>query len=197
MFPEREKMSAGSPRLFTVDEYQWMGRVGILIPAERVELIAGQILKAAPIRSLDASCVKRTAHLFGMCFYRGERQGRAIVSVRNPVDLDRFSEPEPDLGLLRHREDFYSEAHPRPEDVLLLVEAVTEENAALRRLKIPLYAQRGIQETWVADLDRTRVEVHRDPGPDGYRQLSFVGREEGLSPLAFPDLCLTGAEILG
>ena len=136
-------------------------------------------------------------HLFGMYFYRGESRGKAIVSVRTPVDLDRFSEPEPDFGLLRHREDFYSEAHPRPEDVLLLVEAVTEENAVLRRLKVPLYAEHGIQEAWVADIDRALVEVHRDPGPGGYGRVIRVGREESLAPLAFPDLCLTGAEILG
>ena len=40
--------------------------------------------------------------------------GQAIVSPQNPVRLDFFSEPQPDLVILRPRADFYRTAHPQP-----------------------------------------------------------------------------------
>ena len=47
---------------------------------------------------------------------------RASVLAQNPVRLNEYSEPQPDLALLLRRDDFYRERHPRAEDVLLIIE---------------------------------------------------------------------------
>ena len=49
---------------------------------------------------------------------------RAVVAVQNPVRLSDISEPQPDLAVLRPRTDRYSESHPGPGDVLLIIEVV-------------------------------------------------------------------------
>lgn len=94
-----------------------MAQAGILSEDNRVELLEGEIVEMAPIGSRHAACVNRLNRLFS------ERVGgRAIVSVQNPIRLGERSEPQPDVALLRPRPDFYAQAHPGPEDVLLAVE---------------------------------------------------------------------------
>jgi Uma2 family endonuclease len=96
-------------RLFTVDEYHRMTEAGILAEDDRVELIGGKIVRMCPIRSRHAACVKQLNAAFS------QQVGRvAIVSVQDPIQLDDYSEPEPDVALLRPRADFYRHAHPTP-----------------------------------------------------------------------------------
>jgi hypothetical protein len=66
--------------------------------------------------------------------------GRFIVSVQNPVRLSHHSEPQPDILLLRHRDDEYESAHPGPGDVLLLAEVADTTVTSDRRTKLPMYA---------------------------------------------------------
>ncbi len=42
--------------------------------------------------------------------------------MQDPIHIDNHNEPEPDIALLKPREDFYAENHPPPEDILLLIE---------------------------------------------------------------------------
>lgn len=179
-------------RLFTVDEYQVMLRSGILTEDDRVELIAGEILKMAPIGSRHTSCVKRLNELLV-----SRLLGRVTVGVQDPIDLGDYSEPQPDISVLRRREDFYTEAHARPEDVLLLIEVADSSLAYDRNLKLPLYAEYGIPEVWLVDLDRSLIEVHRTPDSNGYQAVRTVHRGERIFSAAFPDLSLAAEEILG
>jgi Uma2 family endonuclease len=64
-------------------------------------------------------------------------------------------------------------------------------------LKLPLYARAGIAEVWLVDIPAGRVEVYRDPSPTGYGSSFSAGRDESLSPLAFPELSLAVAGLLG
>lgn len=102
---------------FTVDEYYRMAEVGILDPDDRVELIEGEIIQMSPIGDRHAGCVNRANDLFTNLI-----RGRAVVTVQNPVRLNKFNEPQPDLTLCKWREDFYSSHHPRPDEILLAVE---------------------------------------------------------------------------
>jgi Uma2 family endonuclease len=127
----------------------------------------------------------------------GKLTGRATVSVQAPVRLSEISEPQPDLLLLRFREDFYASRHPRPEDVLLLVEVADSSLGYDQGTKAPLYARHGIPEVWIEALGRTTLEVCRDPSPQGYRDVRTLRRGDRISPLAFPDLVLEVSAILG
>lgn len=84
-----------------------------------------------------------------------------------------------------------------PEDVALLIEVADSSLRYDRRLKASLYAEAGVQEYWIVDLEGGAVEVHRNPSGGGFRSVERVGPAATLSPLAFPDVQLAAASILG
>jgi Uma2 family endonuclease len=180
-----------SHRRFTVDDYHRMAHAGILGPDERVELLDGEIVEMSPIGSRHAGTVARVHWLFHRL-----AADRALVWVRNPIRLDRHSEPQPDVTLLRPRGDFYTGAHPGPGDVLLLVEVADVSLRHDRTRKIPAYAGAGIPEVWLVDLTTERIEVYRDPAA-GYATRRTVERGASLSPLGLPGVVLATDEILG
>lgn len=187
-------MPAALPQrlLFTVGDYYRMADVGILAEDDAVELIEGEIIRMSPTGSRHASRVKKLNRLLTMNL--GEA---AIVAVQDPVHLGDLSEPEPDLSVLRPRDDFYENRHPTPDDVLLLIEVSDSSLDFDHQVKLPLYARYDIQEVWVVDLRNTRVEVYRGPQGSNYSDHREVQRGESLSPQSFPDLTLTADEILG
>ena len=178
--------------LFTVEEYHRMAQAGILSEDDRVELIEGEIVNMTPVGSRHAAVVDRLNRILSRRI--GER---AIVRVQNPIRLGEHSEPQPNVTLLRPREDFYASAHPGPEDVLLLIEVAETSAEYDREVKIPLYARFGIGEVWLVDLEGKAIEVYRNPSPEGHREVQTLGRDARLSPDSFPDLELPVEQILG
>ena len=142
----------------TVDDYYRMAEVGILDPEARVELIDGEIIDMAPPGSPHAGTVTYLTEVLMRAV-----DGRAIVLVQNPVRLSQYSEPQPDLALLRPRDDFYRERHPRADDVLLIVEVAASSLRFDRKTKLPLYARHGIPEMWLVDLGGRRLVRYRAP----------------------------------
>src|SRR5947207_500622 len=102
---------------FTVSEYERMGETGVLATDARLELIEGEIVEMSPIGSRHAACVERVSARLHEILRR-----RLLVRTQNPIVLDDFSEPQPDVTVLRLRGDFYENAHPRPQDILLVIE---------------------------------------------------------------------------
>src|SRR5258708_5790281 len=101
----------------TVSEYERLGETGMFAPEARLELIEGEIIEMSPIGSRHAACVERLSqHLHEIA------RARFLVRTQNTIVLDDFSEPQPDISVLRFREDYYDKAHPRPQDVLLVIE---------------------------------------------------------------------------
>ena len=179
-------------RRFTVSEYHQMAEAGILGEDDRVELIDGEVTEMVPIGRRHSGCVNRLNKLFVETFGYD-----AVVSVQNPIVLGDYTEPQPDLSILKPRSDFYSGGHPTPEDIFLLVE-VGETSADLdREVKVPLYARSGIAEVWLVDLEQETVTIYRDPAPAGYRTGQLVRRGGRLAPLAFPGRWFEVAGIVG
>jgi len=145
-----------------------MIKEGILTKADKVELIHGEILEMSPIRSKHAGIVKKINKLFQKLL--GESM---IVGVQNPLNLSGNSQPEPDISLLKFREDFYTASHPKPADVLLLIEVADSSVAFDREVKMPLYAEANIPEFWLIDLEKEVVEVYKQPqgGKYHYREV--------------------------
>ena len=167
----------------TVDEFYKMAQAGIFMEDDRVELIDGEMVDMAPIGSRHASVVKRLNNLLATL-----AQGRAIVCVQDPLRLAPHSEPEPDLMLLKPRVDFYSEAHPAAEDVLLLIEVCDTTVRYDREVKLPLYARHGVAEVWLVDLETRTVEICRMPQkePGDYAERETV-TDGPRAPRALPD----------
>ena len=178
-------------RKFTVAEYYRLAAAGILRPAERVELIKGEIIVMAPIGIRHAGEVDRLARVF----YR-QAHDRFLVRVQNPIRLEENSEPEPDLALLRFRADEYFAGHPAPEDTLLVVEVADTTLAYDREVKAKLYAAAGIPQMLIMDLNGDCIEDLTDPGPDGYRRRLIRRRGENLRLIALPDLAFAVADLL-
>jgi Uncharacterized protein conserved in cyanobacteria len=160
-----------------------MGEAGVFGEDDRVELLDGQIYAMSPIGSEHAACVDRLTKLFVL--HTGEN---AIVRVQNPVWLNETSEPEPDLALLSPRDDDYAARHPRPDEVILVVEVADTSAAFDRNAKRPLYARAGIPEFWIIDLAEDRIEVHRAPQDDEYTEKQHVEGGQSISVQALPAL---------
>ncbi|MDK2816007.1 MAG: hypothetical protein PWR22_636 [Moorella sp. (in: firmicutes)] len=178
-------------RRFTVDEFYQMARAGILGEDDRVELIEGEIIEMVPIGTRHAACVRRLLHIFST-----KIGDNALVDTNNPLRLDQHSEPQPDLMLLKARDDYYASFHPRPEDVLLLVEVSDTSMAYDREVKANLYAKGGVKEVWLVNLQAQQVTAYRLPSPSGYREVKEYGRGDHISPLAFPGLNIPVQDIL-
>jgi Uma2 family endonuclease len=158
-----------------------MGEAGILHEDDRVELIEGQIVEMAAIGTRHFACVNGLTRLL----VRGVGDA-AIVSVQNPVGLDEYTEPQPDLTVLRVRD--YRESLPTPEDVLLLIEVSDTTLAYDRGVKLPLYARAGIPEVWIVDLAGEVIERHIDPAGDGYRRIEQVRQGKTIESATLPYL---------
>jgi len=177
-------------RLFTVEEYRHMAEAGILTANDRVELIEGEVLEMTPIGSRHAACVAGLAQLLSV-----RVQDRARVWPQNPVKISVYSEPQPDVALLRPRAVPYRDAGPTAADVLLIIEVADRSLTRDRRVKIPLYARAGIPEVWIVDLEGGSVEVYTAPTPTNYRSVRQYRPGESVCPSAFPDLFLSVDEI--
>ena len=184
--------SADGRRLFTREEYQAMGRAGILAEDERVELLGGEVIVMAAIDSRHAACVLRLNNTFTAA----RLEERALVQVQNPVAVDPYSEPQPDLMLLAHRDDYYDFDHPRPAEVLLLVEVAASSLDYDRHTKVPFYAVSGIREVWIVDLEADRTEVYSDPEDGNYRNVRRYVPGETVAPSALPDLKVAVAALI-
>lgn len=167
---------------FSLERYEAMIERGILTEDDRVELIHGAIVDVSPVGDRHTACVKRLIRLFA------EIPAQAVtVSIRDPVALPPDSEPEPDAALLKPREDFYERAKPRGQDVLLIVEVADSSLQFDRDVKMPLYAQAGICEAWLVDVDARVVEVYTEPRDGRYSQLHTYRAGEKIIPAAFPE----------
>ena len=105
---------------------------------------------------------------------------KAILFVQSPLVVGE-SELYPDLALLKPRPDFYEEELPQGRDALLVVEVAESSLRYDLQVKLPLYAQAGVPEVWVVDLEGKRVLVHRKPEGGGYREAEALGPGARLS----------------
>jgi Uma2 family endonuclease len=181
-----------SRKRFTVDDYYRMADAGILAPGDRVELIDGEIIQMSPIGVRQLGCVNATNAVFFDAF-----KGRAVISGQNPVQLSDFTEPQPDIALLKPRKDFYRGKHPEAADALLVVEVSDTTLAYDRDVKLSYYASAGVPEVWIEDLNGDRILVYRNPLDGVYQVRLTRSRDESISVQAFPDIVFTVSDFLG
>jgi Uma2 family endonuclease len=186
------EVAAVRTRSFSSAEYHAMAEAGILGEGERIELIQGEIVRMTPIGSRHLSCVNSLNGELSAGLHR-----RAIVSVQNPIALAEGIEPQPDLAILRLRDDRYRDSLPNPMDVLLVIEVGDASLDYDRTVKLPLYAKAGIPETWLVRLRDGAIEAYRRPGPGGYEEMSTLKPGQTIASLSFPDLQVDVGAILG
>lgn len=174
----------------TTAKYHALIRSGAFTEEDRLELIDGYLVQKMSIGSLHAGVVK------ALNFLLSRRLGdRAIVSVQDPITINEYSEPEPDVVVAKFRSDFYKSAHPEPADVLLVIEVADTSLTYDRTAKIPLYAAAGIPQSWLVDLQAHQVTVFSQPDGAVYLKSQVFTAEEVFSLPGFDDVTLTVREI--
>ncbi|CAN1213382.1 Uma2 family endonuclease [Tumidithrix helvetica PCC 7403] len=175
---------------FTVEEYHKMGEAQIL--RERTELLDGEILEMSPIGLLHAACVSYLVRLFVL-----RLPSMADVRSQNPIILGDLSEPQPDLAIVKYRDDFYKGGHPIPQDILLLIEVSDTTLKFDREVKIPLYAVSKIPEVWIVNLPDRNIEVYRDPVAQSYTTIQQYQGGESLSISTLEGIVVSVKELFG
>lgn len=176
---------------FTVEEYNELIEFGVLGENQRVEFIRGEVVDKMPIGELHLFCVNQLNRILNR-----QVGDDAIVSVQNPIRLDD-SEPEPDVALLRPREDSYRSGKPAARDVLLVIEVADTSLEIDRVIKRQLYAEAGIPEYWIVNLSDSCVEVHLHPSTDGtYRNNLIFHAGQTLQVAALPNCGIEVSQLL-
>lgn len=159
-------------RLITVAEYHKMAEVGIL-PESGIELINGEIIEMSPKGSKHTRIVKKFNKLLNQLL--GDD---FIISIQDPIIASDFSEPEPDVAILKYRADFYGDEHPHGNDALLVIEIGDTSVAYDRKFKLPLYAESGVAECWLINLAKQEIHTYWQPAGTAYKFSEFIQKGE-------------------
>ena len=179
-------------KLFSVREYEELIATGFFTGKKRVELIEGELIEKMTQGDPHIGCINRLNRIFMRSL--GDD---FIVSVQNAIVVNPYSAPEPDVAILRFREDFYASGKAKPEDVLLVVEVSDSTARFDRQTKMPLYARAGIEEAWLVNLPRKALEVYRSPANGKYEVVQKLSKNEIIAPLNFPKLQVSVSNIIG
>jgi Uma2 family endonuclease len=170
--PLLEQVVAGrTPSLvtLTVEQYHQMIARGILREGDPSELIDG--LLVLKDRSDRGGNPMSQGPRHALTLKRLQRQLRPVedlechLHVQLPVTLSAVREPEPDLSVVRGREEDYSLHHPRPADVLAVMEVSGSTLEYDRTTKQRLFAAANLTPYWIVNLPEEQIEVYEEPIP--------------------------------
>lgn len=179
-------------RKFTVKEYHNFIEQGVFKPEERIELWEGEFIEISPIGKRHAGIVAGLTAYLNHLFFR-----KFVIWSQNPIVLDDLSEPQPDVCVLRGRDDFYRNESATAKDVLLAIEVADSTIKYDRDIKFPRYAENGIQEAWLIDLENDRVEIHTQPTAKGYKLVKILHRGDIAESTIFTEIKISVDDILG
>ena len=174
----------------TVGDYHRLGQVGILTETNRVELIEGELIEMAPIGAMHMTLVNRLNKFLVLAV--GDR---GVVSIQNPVTLSLHSEPQPDIAILSQGAESAAPAVPHAHDVMLLIEVADTTLNYDRTTKLKIYAQAGVSEVWIVNVQDKCIETYQEPTATGYMRKQDFGHHDVVSPVALPQVMLEVGEI--
>jgi len=184
------RAQAPTIKRFTVEEYHRLGELGFLTEGDRIELIRGELVYMAAKGTAHEACnrklIRELPKLIG---------DRATLQDQSPVVMPTDGAPEPDFTIVKNRADDYLEAHPTPEDVILLIEISDSSLTYDQETKLSLYAENNIQDYWIFNLLENVLETYSEPyqklqGEFGYRLKRVLLPNEAIALPHFPDLIL-------
>ena len=188
--------SAPRRRPVTRAEYERLIDLGFFGPDERLELIEGEIIEKMTQSSRHATEIRRFETALRPIFGEG-----FDLRTQLPLALGERSMPEPDLAVVTGSFEDYEDAHPTT--AVLVIEISDSTLAQDRTVKAGLYASAGIAEFWLMNVAERLLEVLRDPAalagqPSGhhYRQITRLGEDDTVSPLAAPQAVVALADLL-
>jgi Uma2 family endonuclease len=156
---------------YSVDEYDELVELGAF-EGQHVELIEGLVLDMSPKSPRHELAVR---WLLNKWILRTLDSDRHEFAASGSLRLGT-SEPEPDIAII---DADWGLSHPT--SASLVIEVALSSRERDLTLKPRLYAP-AVAEYWVIDLSNYQVVVHRDPGTDGYRDVSVHDRDSELRP---------------
>ncbi|CAN5603160.1 Uma2 family endonuclease [soil metagenome] len=175
---------------FSVDEYYKMIELGLLKDYEKSEIIEGELIPKMTIGDRHALVVDLLTEFFIRNVSETVR-----VRVQNPLRISKYNEPEPDI-VLSDLTRYDGKRHPRPAEVILVVEVSDATLKYDRDVKLKLYAEAGIAEVWIVNLKKDIIEVHQNPFDEIYRTTGIFKTGETVKSEVLPDLNLEASKIL-
>ena len=163
-------------RLLTVDDYHKMIEAGIFTKNDHVELLNGEIIKMSPVKSSHSGKVNRIQTLLVRLLL-----DKAIISVQNPITIQPLSEPEPDICVLKVRDDYYENSHPKGEDVILLIEVSDTTLQKDKTIKADLYARGGVSDYWIIDIKAQSIECHSNPHNGKFKSIELKDGDDKMT----------------
>jgi Uma2 family endonuclease len=127
---------------FTTTEYT---RMASILNGRRTELIDGEIIEMAPIGTAHLLVVSRLQHHLE----QGMTGSGVRVLVQQPLIVDQFDEPQPDLVVLREP---LGPQKPRVADCLVVIEVSDSTYATDIGIKLPAYLGAGVPEVWIVNI---------------------------------------------
>ncbi len=178
-------------RRLSVEVYDSMIENGILTENDNVELLNGAIIEKMP---------KGEKHAYFndvVSDFVKEKFGKSVVvRNQNPILLDDFSEPEPDIVLCKTPREKYLQRHPSPADILLIIEVSDTTIYFDRTDKAAAYARAGINQYLIVNVENNTIEDYRRPTADGFQSKQTYQTGETFSLAAFPETEISVAELL-
>ena len=174
---------------WTRGQYEKMVEVGILDTDDSLELLDGHIVDMPPQESRHASVIRVVAKRLGAAFGDSYQ-----ISEEKPIALGDWSEPEPDIAVLKGGEWDFVDAHPASAE--LLVEVSDTSLSKDRGVKKAIYARAGIPEYWIVNLPDSVLEVYRDPSGDDYRSRTVLRAGDVVHTLVAAASALSVADLL-
>ncbi|MCY7377239.1 MAG: Uma2 family endonuclease, partial [Pyrinomonadaceae bacterium] len=178
-------------RQITVEEYDLMIESGVFDEDDRIELLNGVIVEKMPKGTKHSSANDRIAKVF----YRGLGDD-VFLRNQNPIWLDGFSEPEPDIVLAVPRTDEYENSHPTPNEILLIVEIADSTLGYDRHTKGAAYARAGIRQYILLNVQEKTLEDYREPNADGFQSKQTYRAGNNFNLVAFPEIFFQAKDFL-
>ncbi len=178
----------------TLNEYQHMVACGAFDKLDRkVELIRGEIREMNPAGPVHDDLID---YLYDWSV-RATDRSQIHIRGQSGMDLPELAScPEPDVFWVTAKR--YLDGHPTAKDTLLAIEVADSSLNADRTTKAELYAEAGISEYWVVDVQGQRIFMMRQVGVERrYGRLRTATVSETISPLAQPNAVLNIADLFG
>ena len=178
-------------RQITVEEYDSMIANGIFDTNDKIELLDGVIIEKMPKGTKHSSATDRASRVFNKVI--GDK---LLVRNQNPIWLDIFSEPEPDIVLASPKADDYDESHPTPNEIYLVMEISDSTIYFDRNAKWLAYAKAGIRQYLLLNVQDRTIEDYREPNADGYQSKQTLRAGQTFTLNDFPEIVFQVADFL-
>jgi Uma2 family endonuclease len=154
-------------KLWTREE---VDKLSEIFPDQKYELIEGELIDKMGQNPPHGYVIAVLTEILSTAF-PGRVRIQLTIALPEPEGI--FSEPLPDVAVVRKKSTEYFYRHPGPPDIALLIEVADSSVQMDRGTKARLYARCGVELYWVVDISGRRIIVYRNPGPEEYNSVTI------------------------